>query len=51
MAVTIHCFAAGRRNKTAQKWVVNEPKTEAGKRVIPMVDTVYTALMEKGKAG
>ena len=40
-------YFAGRRNKTAQKWVVNEPKTEAGKRVIPMVDTVYTALMEE----
>ena len=40
-------YFAGRRNKTSSRWVINEPKTEAGKRVIPMVETVYTALLEE----
>lgn len=40
-------YFAGRRNKSPSRWVINEPKTAAGNRVIPMVDTVYTALMEE----
>ena len=40
-------YFAGRRNKEPEKWVVNLPKTEAGIRTIPMVDTVYMALLEE----
>lgn len=40
-------YFAERRNKTSSRWVINEPKTEDGKRVIPMVETVYTALLEE----
>lgn len=40
-------YFAGRKNKAEQKWLVHEPKAEAEKRVIPMVDSVYTALVEE----
>ena len=40
-------YFAGKRNKSSSRWVVNDPKTEAGSRVIPMVETVYTALLEE----
>lgn len=40
-------YFAGKRNKSSSRRVINEPKTEAGSRVIPMVDTVYTAIMEE----
>lgn len=40
-------YFAGRRNKTQNKWVINMPKTAAGLRTIPMVDTVYAAFIEE----
>lgn len=40
-------YYGGKRNKKEQKWVVNRPKTEAGNRVIPMVEAVYVALVEE----
>lgn len=40
-------YFAGRRNKEPNKWVINLPKTESGIRVIPMVDSVYTAFLEE----
>ncbi|MBR3517358.1 MAG: site-specific integrase [Lachnospiraceae bacterium] len=40
-------YYGGKRNKSGHKWVVNRPKTEAGNRNIPMVETVYVALVEE----
>lgn len=40
-------YFAGKRNKSRDKWILNLPKTEAGIRTIPMVDTVYMALLEE----
>lgn len=40
-------YFAGKRNKSESKWIVNEPKTEAGIREIPMVETVYMTLLEE----
>lgn len=40
-------YFGGKRNKDPQKWVVNLPKTKAGTRVIPMVDTVYDAFKQE----
>lgn len=40
-------YFAGKRNKEPERWVINLPKTEAGLRVIPMVNAVYTAFLEE----
>lgn len=40
-------YFAGKQNTTGSHWIVNPPKSEAGKRKIPMVDTVFTALIEE----
>lgn len=40
-------YFAGKWNKDKEKWVINEPKTEAGIRIIPMVDQVYEAFIEE----
>ncbi|MCR5129369.1 MAG: site-specific integrase [Lachnospiraceae bacterium] len=40
-------YYGGRRGKNGKHWVVNKPKTEAGERIIPMVDVVYEALLEE----
>ncbi len=38
----------GRKSAAVGKhWIVNRPKTEAGNRVIPMVEAVYIALIEE----
>lgn len=42
-------YFAGRRNISPSKWVINEPKTKAGYRIIPMVDLVYEAFVEEKK--
>ena len=40
-------YFAGRKNKSPSKWLLNNPKTAAGNRTIPMVDTVIDALLEE----
>ena len=40
-------YYGGKRGKDGGHWVVNKPKTEAGFRMIPMIDPVYEALVEE----
>jgi len=40
-------YFSGRRNISPSKWVVNEPKTKAGYRKIPMAEPVYEAFIEE----
>lgn len=40
-------YLANRKNDRPTGWLLNDPKTEAGKRTIPMVDAVYEALLEE----
>lgn len=42
-------YFAGKRNKTPSKWVINDPKTKAGNRKIPMAEPVYEAFLEEKK--
>lgn len=40
-------YYAGSHNKSDNRWIVNKPKTDAGVRVIPMLDPVYEAFIEE----
>ncbi len=40
-------YLANRKNDRPTGWILNDPKTEAGKRIIPMVDAVYEALLKE----
>jgi len=40
-------YLANRQSDKPTGWLLNDPKTEAGKRIIPMVDAVYEALSKE----
>ena len=40
-------YYAGKKNKSPCRWIVTDTKTDAGHRIIPMVEPVYEAFMEE----